>query len=261
MGWLAERVIYPVPVPESKGILVVPSAEGNTLLGSTAENIEDKTDLRTSDRGRAELLAGAARFFPDIPAERHVIAHFTGVRAVAAGDDFIIQASARVKGLFHVAGIQSPGLASAPAIARLAVEILKEEGLPLRPRLSFHPERRRTVRLADLGWAEIAALVAKDRLNGRVICRCERVSKAEVVAAIRGPLGARTLDGIKKRTRAQTGRCQGGYCTCHLLSILARELGISPDQVTRDGPGSAMLAGSAKSLLLAATPEQRSPGR
>lgn len=249
LGWLARPVIYPMPTPESKGVVIVPTVEGNTALASTAVDIEDKSDFRTSDEGRAELLANMRRIFPAIPADRNVIAQFTGLRAVAEGDDFIIGPSAAVKGLINVAGIQSPGLASAPAIARMVVDILREEGLPLRPRACYKPKRRGMARIMNLGYEEIAGKYKEDQRYGSIICRCERISEAEVVEAIKRPLGAKTLDGIKRRTRAQTGRCQGAYCTCRLMEILARELQVPLDRISKDGYGSEMLVGPTKSLI------------
>ncbi|MGE5529524.1 MAG: NAD(P)/FAD-dependent oxidoreductase [Patescibacteria group bacterium] len=246
LGWLVRRVIYPMPTPASKGILIVPAVEGNTVLASTAEDIEDKTDLRTTAAGREELLVSGGRLVPAAMAPRQVIAQFAGLRAVAGGDDFIIRPSAVVEGLIHAAGIQSPGLASAPAVAEKVAGLLRQAGLELRARPDFNPARRAMTRIMHMNRDQFAAKIREDTRYGNVVCRCERVSEAEVIEAIRRPVGACTLDGIKRRTRAQTGRCQGSYCTCRLMEILARELDLPFEQVTKDGAGSEMVAGPTK---------------
>ena len=166
---------------------------------------------------------------------RDCIAEFAGLRAPAAGEDFLIGPTAR-RGFINVAGIQSPGLTAAPAIARLVAEILRAEGLALVPHETFVATLPQSARFAGLTTAEQAELYAEDPRYGRLACRCEIVTEAEVVAAIRS--GAHTLDGIKFRTRAGMGRCQGGFCTARCMEILARESGLPLSAVTKKGGGS-----------------------
>ncbi|MGE5559498.1 MAG: NAD(P)/FAD-dependent oxidoreductase [Chloroflexota bacterium] len=235
-GGLVRRPLFPVPGPAGKGILVLPTIHGNILAGPTAEDVDEPRLTRTTAGGHASVIAAARSLVPAFPSDQ-VIATFSGVRAVS-GDDFVVAPSASVSGLLHLAGICSPGLTAAPAIARLARDRLADMGLALRERRDFDPRRPAKPRLADVSAAERAALVARDPRFGHVICRCETVSEAEIVAAIHAPVGARTVDGVKLRTRAGMGRCQGGFCGSRVAAVIARELGLPIDRVTRHGGGS-----------------------
>jgi glycerol-3-phosphate dehydrogenase len=173
---------------------------------------------------------------PDFPRDQ-VIAAFSGVRAVS-GADFVIRPSAATHGVLHLAGICSPGLSAAPAIALLARDELAALGLALRPRADFDPCRPTPERLLDLDEPARARLLAQEPSYGHIVCRCEQLSEGEIVAAIRRPVGARTVDGVKLRTRAGMGRCQGGFCAGRVAAVLARELGLPLAEITRHGPGS-----------------------
>lgn len=235
-GDLVARPLFPVPGPGGKGTLVLPTVHGNILAGPTAEDTDDPRLTRTTAAGLTNVLAAARSLVPSFPRDQ-VIAAFSGARAIAGGD-FVIEPSRHVRGLLHLAGICSPGLTAAPAIARLARDMLADMGLPLAPRPDFNPERPAPPRLAGADAGRRAALVGANPLYGHVICRCESVSEGEIVDAIRAPVGARTVEGVKLRTRAGMGRCQGGFCGGRVAAILARELGIPIDQVTAHGPGS-----------------------
>ncbi|MGE5592567.1 MAG: FAD-dependent oxidoreductase, partial [Betaproteobacteria bacterium] len=176
-----------------------------------------------------------------------VIASFAGLRAASSEGDFIIRPSGVARGMVHVAGIESPGLTAAPAIARMVVAILRDEGLKARGRRGFNPIRPAPVRFSHLSRAEQARLVESDPSFGRIVCRCETVTEAEVLDAIRR--GARTVDGVKLRTRAGMGRCQGGFCMPRVMKILSRELGVSLQKITKRGPGSVIAPYPAKALL------------
>ena len=165
------------------------------------------------------------------------ITEFAGVRA-AAGHDFVIGPSPVVRGLVHAAGIQSPGLSAAPAIAETIVECLAEAGLKLSPNAAFMPINPVQPKFTHLSPREQAKLIAADPLYGRVICRCETITEGEIVAAIRAPCGARTMDGVKRRVRTGMGRCQGGFCGPRVTAILARELGIPVTAVRKDSAAS-----------------------
>lgn len=244
---LVKSTVFPVPTKVSKGILVIPTVHGNIMLGPTAEEIESRDDLATSSTGFAEVLAGVQRLVPSVQ-PRDIITSFTGIRAASDHGDFVIEPSPAVRGWVNVAGIESPGLTAAPAIAEYVVHLVKELGLELVEDPTFNPRRRPVIRFRELSHEERKSLIRRDPLYGRIICRCETVTEAEIRDAIRR--GARTLDGVKWRTRAGMGRCQGGFCTARVIELLAEELGVSEEQVTKRGPGSELLLLRTKEPLL-----------
>lgn len=236
---LVRRTIFPLPGKESKGILVIPTVGGNIMIGPTAQPAESFDDLATSGAGWTEVYQSVSALVPSIrPAD--LITSFVGLRAISDREDFIIGPAPGLPRFFNAAGIKSPGLTSAPAIAQYLVESMGEKGLPLRPRRDFNPLRR-LVRLRHMEREEQARVVHENPAYGKIVCRCELVSEAEIRAAIHR--GATTIDGIKLRTRAGMGRCQGGFCTSKLIQILAEELGLPPEQITKKGPGSHLLMG------------------
>jgi glycerol-3-phosphate dehydrogenase len=236
VGDLVRSVIFPTPTKVSKGVLVAPTVHGNVFIGPNATEVDDLEDIETTRPGFNEIISGARRIVPKLPLAA-AITEFAGVRA-AAGHDFVIGPSPVVRGLVHAAGIQSPGLTAAPAIAEAIVESLAEAGLRLDPNPSFVPINPAPPNFAHLSRREQAKLIASDPLYGRVICRCETITEGEIVAAIRSPCGAKTLDGVKRRVRTSMGRCQGGFCGPRVTAILARELGIPVTAVRKDGAAS-----------------------
>jgi len=230
-------VLFPCPTKVSKGIVVTPTSHGNTLLGPNAVDIEDKDDRSVTPQGLEEVFSGAQRLVPVLD-RRDVIAVFAGLRATGNTGDFMIEAPRTAPGLVNVAGIESPGLTSAPAIAEFVLDLLRECGLELEARPDYNPVRPAPPRFSELSHEERAALIARDPRYGRIVCRCETVTEGEIVAAIHAPLPARTYDAIKRRTRLGAGRCQGGFDTPRVLEILARELGLPLTAVTKRGPGS-----------------------
>lgn len=228
---LVKRVIFPCPTPVSKGILIIPTYDGTIMVGPTAESVEDKADLTTTMTGAEQIFAAVRELVPGI-SERDCIAEFAGLRATIDGDDFLIGPSAK-RGFFNVVGIQSPGLTAAPAIADLVVEMLRDEGLALIPKAHFVAANPKPIHFATLTTEEQIALAAQDRRYGRIACRCELVTEGEVADAI--DRGATTLDGIKFRTRAGMGRCQGGFCTERCMQLLADKLAIPFSAVTKRG--------------------------
>ena len=231
---LVKRVIFPCPTPVSKGILIIPTYDGTIMVGPTADPVEDKGDLTTSTTGAEAVFAQVQELAPGISA-RDCIAEFAGLRAAADGEDFIIGPTAR-QGFINVAGIQSPGLTAAPAIAEMVVDILRDEGLVMDANPAFEPALPKPVKFAALSTADQMALSDCDRRYAHLACRCELVTEGEVVDAIER--GARTLDGIKFRTRAGMGRCQGGFCTARCMQLLARTRDIPMTAVTKKGSGS-----------------------
>jgi glycerol-3-phosphate dehydrogenase len=236
---LVTRTIFPLPSQDSKGILVIPTVGGNIMIGPTARKAESFHDGTTSAAGWNEIYQSVHGLVPAIrPTD--VITSFAGLRAVSAADDFIIGPVPGLPGFFNAAGIKSPGITAAPAIAQFLAEALNDQGLPLHPRRGFNPIRR-LVRLRHMSREEQAKLMDTDRAYANIVCRCEMVSEAEIRAAIHR--GATTIDGIKLRTRAGMGRCQGGFCTPKLIRILSEELNLPPEAITKNGPASPLLMG------------------
>jgi glycerol-3-phosphate dehydrogenase len=234
------RVVFPVPARSSKGVLVIPTVEGTVMIGPTAVDGGDKEDTATTPENLDAVLRLAMRMVPAI-SRRDIIAAFSGLRPTLAGDDFLIECSREVPHFVHVAGIQSPGLTASPAIARLVEELLEEDGLALAEKPGWPKAIRHVERTRDRPIAEVARLIEKDPAFAHIVCRCEAVSEAEVVEAIRK--GHTTLDGIKYYTRAGMGRCQGGFCTYRIMQIICRETGMPLEGITKHGPGSELVVG------------------
>lgn len=253
-GNILTYTIYSAPTKVSKGMIVVPTIDGNILAGSNAEALEDKTDLRTTAEALDQIYTSTiSHLFPELPRMGDVITTFTGLRAASSNEDFIIEAAKTVKGMINVAGIQSPGLTSAPAIAVMVEELVRAQNLELdfTPKANYEKGRKAPVMLAELSYDERNALIEKEPAYGEIICRCESISKGEIKDAIHRPVPATSMDAIKRRVRAGMGRCQGGFCGPKVLDILSRELNISPLEVTQKGNASFVLAARNKELPLA----------
>jgi glycerol-3-phosphate dehydrogenase len=222
----------------TKGGGIIPTTDGNLQFGPTAIEVCDREDVSTTAEGCDSLFDRFAplleRLKPDYekPDKGKIIARFAGCRAATYKEDFIIEPSKKVRGLVHVAGIQSPGLASTPAIAQRVKEIIREERHPS-VNDKFNPVRKRQVRLSELDLKQQDELIRVNPLYGHIVCRCENVSEAEVVQALNGEIAARSLDGIKRRTRAGQGRCQGGFCMPRIVEIISREMNIGKEKVIK----------------------------
>ena len=237
---MVKHLIFPCPSPTSKGILVIPTFDGTIMVGPTAHMLEDKEDVSTTVEGSEEIFRSVKTTVPGI-SERDCIAEFAGMRAVSNTEDFIIGPTAR-RGFINVAGIQSPGLTAAPVIAEMVVDILRDEGLDMQENPDFEPTVKKPVVFSRLSTGEQRRLIEQDPAYGRMVCRCEGITEREVLDAIR--TGARTLDGIKFRTRAGMGRCQGGFCTWRCMELLSHELAIPIEQITKRGGGSWLICKS-----------------
>jgi len=231
---LTNHLIFPLPTKVSKGILIIKTSDGNPMIGPTAVDIEDKEDLATSDEGLGKVVSAAKKLVPSIN-ENDIIAYFAGLRPTA-GHDFIIRHEDKVPGFINVAGIQSPGLTSAPAIALMVRDILKRNGLRFKRKLFFHAHRKKTIHLFAIPFEKTKKLIKRNRSYGDIICRCEMISSKEVRDAIHR--GARTMDGVKFRTRAQAGRCHGTFCTTRIMKMLAEKTRKPLTAVTKRGSGS-----------------------
>jgi glycerol-3-phosphate dehydrogenase len=246
-GDLVRSVLFPCPTPVSKGIVVAPTVHGNLLLGPNANNTLSKEDLSTTAAGLNEVMAGALKLVPGLD-PRTIIRTFAGLRAAGNTGDFVIEIPHGVEGLLVLAGIESPGLTAAPAIAEHVVGLLGEAGLELHPREDYNPIRKGIPRFGRLAREEQEALIAQDPRYGNIVCRCEMVTEAEVVAACHGPIPARTYDALKRRTRIGSGRCQGAFDTPLVIQIMSRELGLSPLALTKKGGCSFLLARETKEV-------------
>jgi len=245
-GKRVSTVIFQTPTKMGKGVLVSPTVDGNVFAGPTSEDIEDKTDTSTTAEGMAALKAAACLSVPSLGLNQ-VITSFTGLRAQwKEKHDFIIKISDSQKRLVQAAGICSPGLTSAPAIAERVVELLGEAGLELTKDESFNPIRPHKKPFREMTNEERAEAIKENPLYGRIICRCETVTEAEIVAAIHADVPATSVDAVKRRTRAGMGRCQGGFCSPRVMEILARELGCDMGEITKFGGNSWLTCGRIK---------------
>ena len=240
-----DSVLFPVPTPASKGILVTTTTHGNVIIGPNSHSIRDKEDRSVTAEGLDEVYRGSTKLVPELSLS-DVIGIFAGLRATGSTGDFIIEAPEEVKGLINLAGIESPGFVSSPAIATRVVELLRDAGCRLEQKPDWNPIRIPRPRFRDLSPDAQAALVKADPRYGRVICRCETVTEGEILEEIHAPIPARTYDAIKRRTWLGTGRCQGGFDTPRVVELLARELGVSPLKVAKKGGGSEFLRRTTK---------------
>ncbi|MGE5842344.1 MAG: NAD(P)/FAD-dependent oxidoreductase [Deltaproteobacteria bacterium] len=233
--WLTNRVIFPLPKKETKGVLVIPTADGNTMIGPTAEAVPDCKENSTSRSGKLAILASVRDLVPALK-EEQIIASFAGVRPTTEQGDFHI--SEDREGFINLVGIQSPGLTAAPAIAEEVAKMIGQR-TELVPRKGYITRRTAIPRFRLLSNKERNDLIRKDPEYGEVVCRCELVTKAEVKEAIRR--GARTLDGVKFRTRTQMGRCHGSFCTMKIMSIMSEELQIPYEAISKRGKGTELI--------------------
>lgn len=248
-GGFVNATIFQCPTIMGKGVLVTPTVHGNLMLGPTAEDVEDKEGTNTTAEGLETILERTGLSAEHIPS-RQAITSFAGLRAHEDGDDFVIGEAADAPGFFDAAGIESPGLTSAPAIGEYVAGLIQEKA-PVPEKEDFVAKRQGIPCMALADEEEKKRLIAENPLYGSVVCRCELVTEGEIVDAIRRPLGATTLDGIKRRVRAGMGRCQAGFCTPKQVEILARELGIDEGEIEKNGPDSRLLKGKTKTGSMA----------
>ena len=232
-GNLVERTIFQIPTPKGKGVLVTPTVHGNLLIGPTAADITDKEGTETTSDGLEEVMKKCTKSVKNIP-KRQIITSFAGLRAHEDDGDFIIQEVKDAKGFIDVAGIESPGLSSVPAIGVYVRDIMA--GLTeLCEKKEFCEQRKRITRISELSREEQNGLIQENPAYGQIVCRCEGVTMGEILDAIHRPLGATTLDGIKRRTRAGMGRCQAGFCTPKNMELLAEELHLELKDIRKTG--------------------------
>lgn len=251
-GSMVTKTLFQLPSDLGKGILVTPTVHGNLMTGPTAENEDDKEAVNTTYEGMSQVLSRASDSVENIPAKM-VITSFAGLRAHgdhrnAQGDeDFLIEEAEDAKGFIDVAGIESPGLSCAPAIGVYVANIVNDiQSAPLKE--NFISKREGIPCMAEAAEEEKKALINKNPAYANVICRCEQVTEGEILEAIHRPLGATTVDGVKRRTRAGMGRCQSGFCLPKTMEILAHELGVDEEEIKKSGENANYLVGKNKEL-------------
>lgn len=247
VGGFVSHTVFQLPGKLGKGVLVSPTVHGNIIVGPTAIDIEDRDGTNTTAAGLEELISKAGISVDNLPI-RQTITSFAGLRAHEDHHEFVIGEAEDAPGFVDCAGIESPGLTSAPAIGLTVAELLREK-LGLREKEDFIATRKGLLDPKSLTWDAYQALIRENPAYGQIICRCEQVTEGEIIDAIRRPLGARSLDGVKRRTRAGMGRCQAGFCSPRVMEILARELGVSQAEITKCGGASRLIVGVNKDSL------------
>ncbi len=244
-GGVVKHTIFRTPSKMGKGILVSPTVDCNLLLGPTSVDIEDKDDKSTTPEGLSRVIRECGENIEGgVPVGGKSITSFCGLRAVGSTGDFIIRAVN--ESFVNVAGIESPGLSSAPAIAVYVRNILSDIGLELIEKENFDPIRAPKHHFREASVEEKNEIIKRDASYGRIICRCETVSEGEIFDAIRSNPPASDIDGVKRRTRSGMGRCQGGFCGPYVMELIAKERGVAFESVTKSGKGSVMVYGKTK---------------
>ena len=245
-GGHVSHTIFAQPTKMGKGVLVTPTVHGNLLVGPTAVDVEDREGCNTTAEGIDTLIARAGDQVRDLPM-RQVITSFAGLRAHEEGGEFIIGEAEDAPHFIDCAGIESPGPSSCPAIGEYIGAMMKEK-LGLEEKEDWVGTRKGILDPSALSLEERNELIKKNPAYGRIICRCESVTEGEIIDAIRRPLGARSLDGVKRRTRAGMGRCQAGFCSPRTMEIINRELGLPYEEITKNGRASRLVIGRTKGV-------------
>ena len=245
-GGIVERTIFQQPTKYGKGVLVAPTIHGNVIVGPTATDIENKEGVNTTQEGIDELTQKATRCVPNLPM-RQVITAFAGLRAHEDHHEFVLGPVEEDETFIDCAGIESPGLTSSPAIGEYIGNMMRDM-MHLQNKENWIATRKDILKPSELSIEERNELIKKEPAYGQIICRCESVTEGEIIDAIRRPLGARSLDGVKRRTRAGMGRCQAGFCSPKVMEILSRELGLPLDEITKSGGESKIVFERTKGL-------------
>ena len=242
---LVNHTIFRTPTKMGKGILISSTVDSNTLLGPTSVDMEDKDDVNTTAEGFEKIISQARENVTSVPLNKSITS-FCGLRAVGSTGDFII--TMPQKGFVNLAGIESPGLSASPAIAEYVVDMLASDGYKAEVKEDFNPKRENMHLFRESDIAYKNEVIKNDPAYGRIICRCEGVTEGEILKAIRTNPRPTDLDGVKRRTRAQMGRCQGGFCMPYITELLSRELGVPMEEITKSGKGSEIIKGKTKEV-------------
>ena len=242
-GKIVSHTIFRTPSKMGKGILVSPTVDGNLILGPTSVDIEDKTDVTTTREGFEKIIKESCENVKGIPFGKSITS-FCGLRATGSTGDFVINSP--VSGFINVAAIESPGLSASPAIAIMVRDMLIESGLEMTYKQNHNPLRKSMHYFREMSIEQKNEIIKRDKAFGKIVCRCEGVTEGEIVEAIRTNPKPCDTDGVKRRTRAQMGRCQGGFCTPYIMELLSRELNIPMEQITKNGGKSVIVTGKTK---------------
>ena len=245
-GCHVNQTIFQLPSKMGKGVLVSPTVHGNLIVGPTAADIDDKEGTNTTQKYLDSLAPMAALSVKNVPL-RQVITSFAGLRAHEVDGDFVLGEAEDAPGFYNAAGVESPGLSSAPAIGEYLGGMIAEK-LSLVKKENFKATRKGILNPEHLTIEERNALIKENPAYGNIICRCEMISEGEILDAIHRPLGARSLDGVKRRTRAGMGRCQVGFCSPRTMEILAREVPMAMEEITKNGGKSTFIVGTNKNI-------------
>lgn len=239
------EIVLPIPTKITKGKLMCPTIHGNMLVGPTAEDLDDKTDKATTAEGLDSIELDVKRLIPGVKV-RESITQYAGLRPNRNPEGLHVDTYEDLKGYINLSGVRSTGLTLSAAMGVYIADLMRENGIEMHLKENYIEKRKGIVRFRDLSEAEQDELIRSDPAYGRVICRCETVTEGEILDAIRRPLGARSVDAVKRRVRAGMGRCQGGFCGPKVIGILAKELGIDVTEVTKNNRGSYMVAGKTR---------------
>lgn len=246
LSGLVNHVVFQCPTKMGKGVLISPTVHGNVIVGPNAIDIEDKEDCSTTARGAIEILDTARHSITRLSTV-DLITSFAGIRAHNENvHDFIIEQSSSNPNVIQLVGIESPGLTAAPAIAEHVKNMLMTIAGKQKKKENYNPIRPAPVRFKELNDEERREIIKKNSAYGKIVCRCESITEGEILDAIHAPAGAVDVDGVKRRTRAGMGRCQGGFCGSKVVEILSRELNIPLDEVTKFGDQSKIVFGKTK---------------
>lgn len=243
------HIVLPVPTRMTKGKLMCPTIHGNMLVGPTAEDQESKTDKSTTTQGLESIASDVRALVPGVNV-RDTITQYSGLRPNRVPEGLHVDLYDDLNGYVNLSGVRSTGLTLSAAMGRYVVQQMQYHGLALVHKKNFVARRKGIVKFAECTREQQEALIRQDARYGNVICRCETITEAEILQAIHRPLGAKSMDAVKRRVRAGMGRCQGGFCGPKVLELLARELGCEPEEINKNEPGSYMVAGKTREALI-----------
>lgn len=240
-----EHIILPIPTKVTKGKLMCPTIHGNMLVGPTAEDLSDKEDRSTDAAGLKSVAEDVRHLIPNVNL-RDTITQYSGLRPNRNPEGLHVDTYDDLKNYVNLSGVRSTGLTASASLGKYVAQTLLKLGMPAEMNPDFNPVRKGIVRFRELTREQQDQMIQKDPLYGRVICRCETITEGEIVAAIHSPIPARSMDAVKRRVRAGLGRCQGGFCGPRVLEILAREMGVSAEEINKNDKGSYMIAGKVR---------------
>ena len=233
--------MLPIPTKVTKGKLMCPTIHGNMLVGPTAEELDNKTDKSVTPEGLQSIVDDVKRLIPNVNV-RDTITQYSGLRPNRNPEGLHVDMWEDLEGFVNLSGVRSTGLTLSVAMGKYVAQLLIDHGAPL-VKENFKKTRKGIVRFHELSREEKEKLIKENPAYGTVICRCETITEGEILDCIRRPLGARSMDAVKRRVRAGMGRCQGGFCGPKVIEILAKEWNIPVEQVNKNNAGSYMVTG------------------